>query len=39
MVLEKSGEDIRFVEVNRENIKITNPEDLIIAKTLLPDVS
>ncbi len=39
MVLEKSGEDIRIVEGNRENIKITNPEDLIIAKTLLPDVS
>ena len=39
MVLEKSGEEIRVVEGNRENIKITNPEDLIIAETLLPGVS
>ena len=34
-VLEKTGEKIRMVEGNRENIKITNPEDLFIAQTLL----
>jgi len=34
-VLEKTGEKINMVEGNRENIKITNPEDLFIAKTLL----
>ena len=28
-VLEKTGEKINLVEGNRENIKITNPEDLI----------
>lgn len=39
MVLEKTGEEIRIVEGNRENIKITNPEDMIIAETLLPDIS
>lgn len=39
MVLEKTGEEIRIVEGNRENIKITNPEDLIIAETLLPGIS
>jgi len=39
MVLEKSGEEIHLVEGNRENIKITYPEDLIIAETLLPDIS
>ena len=39
MVLEKTGEEIRLVSGNRENIKITNPEDLIIAETLLPGIS
>jgi 2-C-methyl-D-erythritol 4-phosphate cytidylyltransferase len=34
-VLEKTGEKIHMVEGNRENIKITNPEDLFIAQTLL----
>jgi 2-C-methyl-D-erythritol 4-phosphate cytidylyltransferase len=34
-VLEKTGEKIQLVEGNRENIKITNPEDLFIAQTLL----
>jgi 2-C-methyl-D-erythritol 4-phosphate cytidylyltransferase len=38
-VLEKTGERIHLVEGNRENIKITNPEDLFIAQTLLPFVS
>ena len=33
-VLEKTGEKINLVEGNRENIKITNPEDLFIAQTL-----
>ncbi|HAX93869.1 MAG TPA: 2-C-methyl-D-erythritol 4-phosphate cytidylyltransferase [Bacteroidales bacterium] len=39
MVLEKTGEEIRLVEGNRENIKITNPEDLVIAETLFSSVS
>jgi 2-C-methyl-D-erythritol 4-phosphate cytidylyltransferase len=39
MVLEKTGEKIRLVDGNRENIKITNPEDLFIAQTLLSFVS
>lgn len=38
-VLEKTGVQINIVEGNRENIKITNPEDLFIAQTLLPFVS
>lgn len=33
-VLEKAGVKINLVEGNRENIKITNPEDLIIARSL-----
>ncbi len=33
-VLEKLGETINLVEGNRENIKLTNPEDLIIAQSL-----
>jgi 2-C-methyl-D-erythritol 4-phosphate cytidylyltransferase len=33
-VLEKTGEKINLVEGNRENIKITNPEDLFIAQAL-----
>ena len=35
MLLEKTGVSICLVEGNRENIKITNPEDLIIAEALL----
>ncbi|RIH64593.1 2-C-methyl-D-erythritol 4-phosphate cytidylyltransferase [Mariniphaga sediminis] len=34
-VLESTGEKIHLVEGNRENIKITFPEDLIFAKALL----
>ncbi len=34
-VLEKTGEKINLVGGNRENIKITNPEDLVIATALL----
>jgi 2-C-methyl-D-erythritol 4-phosphate cytidylyltransferase len=34
-VLEKSGEKINIIEGNRENIKITNPEDMLISKALL----
>jgi 2-C-methyl-D-erythritol 4-phosphate cytidylyltransferase len=35
-VLEKTGEKINIIEGNRENIKITNPEDLVISSALLP---
>jgi len=38
-VLESIGEKINLVEGNRENIKITNPEDLLISKALLPTIS
>ncbi len=38
-VLENSGEKINLIEGNRENIKITNPEDLLISSALLPTVS
>jgi 2-C-methyl-D-erythritol 4-phosphate cytidylyltransferase len=38
-VLEKTGETIRLVDGNRENIKITNPEDLLIASALLPEIT
>jgi 2-C-methyl-D-erythritol 4-phosphate cytidylyltransferase len=38
-VLENTGEKINLVEGNRENIKITNPEDLLISKALLPTIS
>ncbi len=34
-VLEKTGEKIILIEGNRENIKITNPEDLVISDALL----
>ena len=34
-VLEKTGAVIHLVEGNRENIKITNPEDLLIASALM----
>ncbi|MBN1107254.1 MAG: 2-C-methyl-D-erythritol 4-phosphate cytidylyltransferase [Bacteroidales bacterium] len=35
-VLEKTGVKINLVEGNRENIKITTPEDLLISAALLP---
>ena len=38
-VLEKTGEKINLIEGNRENIKITNPEDLIISAALLQSIS
>jgi 2-C-methyl-D-erythritol 4-phosphate cytidylyltransferase len=38
-VLEKGGEKINLIEGNRENIKITNPEDLLISTALLPIIS
>jgi 2-C-methyl-D-erythritol 4-phosphate cytidylyltransferase len=38
-VLENSGSEINLVEGNRENIKITTPEDLIISTALLPVMS
>jgi 2-C-methyl-D-erythritol 4-phosphate cytidylyltransferase len=38
-VLEKAGEKINLIEGNRENIKITNPEDLLISTVLLPIIS
>lgn len=38
-VLEKTGEKIRLVDGNRENIKITNPEDLLVASALLAHIT
>jgi len=38
-LLERTGESIRLVEGNRENIKITNPEDLVVAEALMLRVS
>lgn len=38
-VLEKTGEKINLIEGNRENIKITNPEDLLISDALLKTIS
>jgi 2-C-methyl-D-erythritol 4-phosphate cytidylyltransferase len=38
-VLERTGEKINLIEGNRGNIKITNPEDLLISTALLPTVS
>lgn len=35
-VFEMNGGKINLVDGNRENIKITNPEDLLISKALLP---
>jgi len=35
-VLERTGATINLVEGNRENIKITTPEDLLISGALLP---
>jgi 2-C-methyl-D-erythritol 4-phosphate cytidylyltransferase len=37
-VLEKTGVKINLVEGNRENIKITTPEDLVISTALLPGI-
>jgi 2-C-methyl-D-erythritol 4-phosphate cytidylyltransferase len=37
-VVEKLGETINLVTGNRENIKITNKEDLILAAALLPNL-
>jgi 2-C-methyl-D-erythritol 4-phosphate cytidylyltransferase len=38
-VLEKTGVKINLIEGNRENIKITNPEDLLISAALLQSLS
>jgi 2-C-methyl-D-erythritol 4-phosphate cytidylyltransferase len=38
-VLEKSGVKINLVEGNRENIKLTTPEDLKISEALLQSIS
>ncbi|MCX6300871.1 MAG: 2-C-methyl-D-erythritol 4-phosphate cytidylyltransferase [Bacteroidia bacterium] len=38
-VLERTGVKINLVDGNRENIKITNPEDLVISTALLPVVN
>lgn len=38
-VLEKTGEMIILVEGNRENIKITNPEDITIAEVLMRNLN
>jgi 2-C-methyl-D-erythritol 4-phosphate cytidylyltransferase len=37
-VLEAMGEKINLIEGNRENIKITNPEDLLISGALLATI-
>ena len=37
-VLEENGEKINLIEGNRENIKITNPEDLLISSALLSTI-
>jgi 2-C-methyl-D-erythritol 4-phosphate cytidylyltransferase len=38
-VLEATGARINLIDGNRENIKITNPEDLLISTALLPIIS
>ena len=38
-VLEDTGQKINLIEGNRENIKITNPEDLLISKALLTTIT
>ncbi len=38
-VLERTGVKINLIEGNRENIKITNPEDLLISAALLKTIS
>ena len=37
--LKDTGEKINLIEGNRENIKITNPEDLLISNALLPTIT
>ncbi|MCX6326182.1 MAG: 2-C-methyl-D-erythritol 4-phosphate cytidylyltransferase [Bacteroidia bacterium] len=37
-VLEKTGEKINLIDGNRENIKITNPGDLLISTVLFPTI-
>jgi 2-C-methyl-D-erythritol 4-phosphate cytidylyltransferase len=37
-VLEKTGARINLIDGNRENIKITTPEDLVISSALLPGI-
>ena len=37
-VLEKTGVKINLIDGNRENIKITTPEDLVISSALLPGI-
>jgi 2-C-methyl-D-erythritol 4-phosphate cytidylyltransferase len=37
-VLEKTGIKINLIEGNRENIKITTPEDLVISSALVPGI-
>ncbi len=37
-VLESTGEKINLIDGNRENIKITNPEDLLYSTALLPKI-
>src|SRR5664280_1418936 len=37
-VLEKTGVRINLIDGNRENIKITTPEDLVISSALLPGI-
>jgi 2-C-methyl-D-erythritol 4-phosphate cytidylyltransferase len=34
-VMEAAGHNIQLVEGNRENIKLTTPEDLIMAEALI----
>jgi 2-C-methyl-D-erythritol 4-phosphate cytidylyltransferase len=38
-VLESMGEKINLIDGNRENIKITNPEDLLISAALIATIS
>jgi 2-C-methyl-D-erythritol 4-phosphate cytidylyltransferase len=37
-VLERTGARINLIDGNRENIKITTPEDLVISSALLPGI-
>jgi 2-C-methyl-D-erythritol 4-phosphate cytidylyltransferase len=37
-VVEKTGIKINLIEGNRENIKITTPEDLVISSALIPGI-
>lgn len=38
-VLERTGEAVFLAEGNKENIKITTPDDLLVAETLFPGLS